>query len=122
MSNKQKKGRKRWLSNLYSICTLITLIFIMAQAYFARRSMIQSSEWEKAKVTIENTANFKEKLKETALYGKTEALRFSDRLWPDFTTPEGYIASDTLRIIYHSFFENRNKAIEDYEKTLRHVK
>ena len=78
----------------------------MAQAYFARRSMIQSSEWEKAKVTIENTANFKEKLKETALYGKTEALRFSDRLWPDFTTPEGYIASDTLRNIYHSFFEN----------------
>jgi len=62
MSNKQKKGRKGWLSNLYRICTLLTLLFIMAQAYFARRSMIQSSEWEKAKVTIENTANFKEKL------------------------------------------------------------
>jgi len=57
-------------------------------------------------------------LKETALYGKTEALRFSDTLWPDFTTPVGYIASDTLRKIYHSFFEDSNQAIDDYEKTL----
>jgi hypothetical protein len=118
MSNKQKNIRKEWLSNLYSICTLITLLFIMAQAYFARRSMIQSSEWEKAKLTIENIEHFKEKLKETELYGKTEVLMFADKLWPDFSTPEGFNASDTLRYIYWSFFMDESKLREDFDKTL----
>jgi len=123
MCNQQKKGImhsvKVWLPNLYYIGTLITLFLIMAQVFFAKRAMIQSSEWENAKITIENIEHFKEKLKETALYGKTEALRFADTMWPDFTTPEGWNATDTLRKIYWSFFEDDGfKYTEDIEKSL----
>ena len=61
MINKQKRNkRKNWMQNIYYIGTLASLIFIMAQAYYARRSILQSSEWEKAKITIENIAQFKE--------------------------------------------------------------
>jgi len=123
MSNEEKKGImhnvKVWLPNLYYIGTLITLFLIVAQVFFAKRAMIQSSEWENAKVTIENIERFKEKLKETVLYGKTEALIFADGLWPDFTTPEGWNATDTLRKIYWSFFEGDiHKHREDIDKSL----
>jgi len=118
MSNKQKKGSKGWLSNLVSVCTLITLFLIMAQVFLTRRANIETSEWEKAKVTIENIERFKENLKETALYGKTEALRFSTNLFPDLSTPEGYKASDTLRKIYWSLFDDELKMKDDFEKSL----
>ena len=118
MSIKHKKKHKTWMSNLYQIGTLLTLFFIMAQVFLARRSMIQSNEWEKAKVTIENIEHFKEKLKEVELYGKTEVLIFADRTWPDFTTPEGWKASEPLRKLYGSFFEEDFKRREDVEKSL----
>ena len=94
MSIEEKGNHKTWMSNLYQIGTLLTLFFIMAQVFLARDAMIRSSEWEKARVTIENIEHFKEKLKEIELYGKTEALIFADRTWPDFTTPEGWKASE----------------------------
>ena len=89
----------------------------MAQAYFARRSMIQSSEWEKAKMTIENITRFKENLKETALHGRTQTFWLAGRPWPDLTTPEGFAYSDTLRIVYLSIFEDHTNFFEDFEKT-----
>jgi len=113
-----KKSKSQWLKNLYYVGTLLSLCFIMLQVFFARRSMIQSSEWEKAKLTIENIERFKENLKETALYGKTEALRFSDRFWPDFSKSENWRESDTLRFTYFSFFEDQQELFEDFKKTL----
>jgi len=118
MSIEHKKKHKTWMSNLYHIGTLLTLFFIMAQVFLARNAMIRSSEWEKARVTIENIEHFKEKLKEIELYGKTEALIFADRIWTDFTTPEGWKASEHLRNLYGSFFEDDLKRREDLEKSL----
>ena len=119
MSNKQKKNLEKWLLNLYYVGTLLTLFFIMAQVFFARRAVIQSSEWEKAKLTIENIERFKENLKETALYGKTEALMFGmDAIYPDLSSFAGWEATDTLRRIYYSFFDDPNKMREDVFKTI----
>jgi len=118
MSIKQKNGFKSLLLNLYYISTSLTLFFIMAQVFLARRAVIQSNEWEKSKLTIENIEHFKEKLKEIKLYGKTEALIFADRLWPDFTTPEGRKASENLLNFYRSFFESDLERREDIEKSL----
>jgi len=123
MSNKPKKGImnnvKVWLPNLYYICTSITLIFIMAQAFFARRANIEASEWEKAKVTIDNIERFKENLKETALYDNQELLSFSDQLWSDFTTHESWLKSEILKTTYLSFFDyDFQKSRTDFEKSL----
>ena len=115
MSSKQEKIRKGWLSNLYSIVTMLTLFVIMAQVIIARRSMVESSEWEKAKMTIENIERFKENLKETALYGKTEILFRADRGFPDFTTPEGFIYADTLTKTYLSICHNDGRVwLDDF--------
>jgi len=119
MSVEQKENRKGWLSNLYSIVTMLTLFVIMAQVIIARRSMVESSEWEKAKVTIENIERFQENLKETALYTKFEVKKFVDSwLWPDFSNSENWIKADTLRKIYGSFFEHGFDDREDLPKTL----
>ena len=119
MSNKQEKSRKELLSNLVSICTLMTLLLIMAQVYFARHAIVQSSKWENAKLTIENIEHFSEKLKETALYDQVEAKFLSDNLWPDFTKSENYELSDTLRKVYNSLFDDRLKRKDDIDNTLR---
>ena len=96
MKNRQKRNRRtNWLQNIYYIGTLASLIFIMAQAYYARRSMIQSSEWEKAKITIENIEKFKENANSFPI---SDIWLFGGELWPDFSTPEGYKLSDTLRV------------------------
>jgi hypothetical protein len=87
MSTEQKTSRKGWLSNLYSIITTLTLVVIMAQVIIARRSMVESSEWEKAKITIENVHRFKENLKETVLYDNNKILFLADRGFPDFDIP-----------------------------------
>ncbi len=118
MNNKKKKNYKEWLSNIYSICTVVTLFFIMAQAVLARRAIIQSSEWEKAKITIDNVEHFKEKLKETALYGQTDLLIFSDRLWPDFSKPENWEKTEILRNRYYLLFNDGVKWREDEEKSI----
>jgi len=116
---KQKAKFSVWLANLSYIGVLITLILIVVQVYYAKQTMIESNEWEKAKVTIENIERFKEKLKETALYGRLDILAVADRGYPDFTTDEGFHSADTLRKIYFSLFEgNRLKMYEDFLYTL----
>ena len=116
---KQIKRIEKWLPNIYYISASLSLLFIVAQVFLARRAMIQSSEWEKSRLTIENIEHFKEKLKETALYGKTDVLIYADRLWPDFTTSEGRNASLNLREIYRSIFAGDElKTREDVEKSL----
>ena len=123
MNNEQKKsGHDKfnlWLANLSYAAVLITLILIMVQVYYAKQTMVEANEWEKAKVTIENIERFKENLSKTALYGKTEALWFAGRQWPDMTTSQGFELSDTLRIIYWSLCDsNQLKMTIDFEKTL----
>jgi len=122
MGKEQEKTQKAkfsvWLANLSYIGVLITLILIVVQVYYAKQTMIESNEWEKAKVTIENIERFKERLKETALYGKIEVLWFSGNLWPDLTTLQGYNSSDTLQIIYRSLFVDKLDLFNDFEKTL----
>jgi len=123
MDNEQKKSRNDkfnvWLANLSYIAVVITLILIMVQIFYAKRTMNEAHEWEKAKMTIENIERFKEHLKETALYGKTNVLLAADGPWPDFTTPEGYKSADTLWIIYNSLFDgDHNKVYDDFFNTL----
>ena len=124
MDNKSQKSwyviLNVWLPNLSYLGVIITLFIIMVQVFYARRTMVETSEWEKAKVTIENIKQFKENLTTTELYGKTEALRLSsDELWPDFSTPENFMFSDTLLKMYWSFFDDdQMKGVEDFEKTL----
>ena len=109
MENEQKQSRfakfNYLLATLSYIGVLITLILIVIQIYYAKQTMTESNEWEKAKVTIENIQLFKEKLKETALYGNNEILWRADRGFPDFTTFEGYQSVDTLRHIYNNLFD-----------------
>lgn len=51
MKNLQESSRwTNWIKNVYYVGTLVSLIFIMAQAIYTRRSITQSSEWEKAKI------------------------------------------------------------------------
>ena len=52
------------------------------------------------------------------MYGKTETLWFAGRPLPDMATPKGYELTDTLRIIYFSLFDDKDKAFEDFEKSL----
>ena len=123
MNKKRKKSIpqkfKSWLEILYYIGTLMSLLFIMAQVFFARRSIVESSEWEKAKLTIENIERFKEKLHGCELFGKTDILLFADRSWPDFSTIEGYEKTDSLRKIYYALFDgDQSKAFDDYLYTI----
>ena len=108
-----------YLQNLYYAGTLISLFFIMAQVFYAKRTMKESSEWEKAKLTIDNVERFKENLTHTKLYGSDAFLVLADsRVWPDFTTPDGQKVADTLRIVYFSQFSSQLEARDDFEKSL----
>jgi len=73
-------------------------------AYYARRSIIQSSEWEKAKMTIENIDRFKENLKNSPMPKDMTWWILGDNVWADFSTPQGYQLSDTLRFAFASLF------------------
>ena len=98
------------LQNLYYIGTLVTLCIILAQVFYAKRAVTESSEWEKAKMTIENIERFKKNLTEIKLY-ESEVLPLADGGWPDFSTAEGRKSADTLISAYSSLFSN------DHEKT-----
>ena len=104
------------LRNLYYAGTLVTLFFIMAQVFFAKRAMTESSEWEKAKMTIENIERFKKNLPEIKLY-ESEVLRLGDGEWPDFSTVEGRKLADTLQKAYSSLFSNDIERVNDLLKT-----
>ena len=106
------------LQNLYYIGTLVTLCIILAQVFYAKRAMTESSEWEKAKMTIENIERFKKNMTEVKLY-EAEVLNLGgDRRWPDFSTAEGRKSADTLLVAYYSLFPNHHEMRIDFHKTL----
>jgi hypothetical protein len=105
------KGKiSNWLQNIYHIGMLVSIIFIMVQAYYARSSMIRTSEWEKAKMTIENIERFKENVKSFPIY---DIWFLGDNFWADASTPEGYKLADTLRSTYYLLFESRTDATNE---------
>ena len=113
MSNQQRRDRwKNWMQNIYQLGTLASLVFIMAQAYYARRSILQSSEWEKAKITIENIEQFKESMNISPL-SNSEIWVLGNGLWADASTPEGWQLTDTLRSVYSSLFDNNVEAMDE---------
>ncbi len=122
MENKEQE--QKWytkvsviLPNLYYVGTLVSLIFILGQVFYAKRSIVESGEWEKAKMTIENIERFKLELNKSPL-AATEVWMHGDRLFPDFSTPVGWNSSqaDTLRLIYWSLFEDGIKNNEEVRK------
>ena len=118
MNNKQKRNkRKNWTQNIYQLGTLASLIFIMVQAYYARRSILQSSEWEKAKITIQNIEQFKESMTGFSIPDNM-AWELGDDLWADFSTPEGWQLSDTLRKVYRSLFDNVDEARDELTRMI----
>jgi hypothetical protein len=63
MSNEQKQTRYTkfhiWLASLSYIGVLITLFLIVVQIFYAKQTMVEANEWEKAKVTMENIERFR---------------------------------------------------------------
>ncbi|MDR0231268.1 MAG: hypothetical protein LBI82_04030 [Dysgonamonadaceae bacterium] len=121
MSNEQKKPwyakLGAWLPNLSYIGVLITLFIIMIQVFYARRSMVETSEWEKAKMTIENIERFKNNLTKTKIY-KAGILTLGDGDKPDYSTKEGQEYADTLYVVYQSLFSNQQEMLNDLIETL----
>lgn len=117
MGDEQKKSWgariSRWLPNLYYIGTLVSLCFILAQVYYAKHSIIESSEWEKAKITIDNVQKFQNELDKSPL-SNTRLLSLGDILYPDFSTNEGWEASDTLRVSYARLFNHDVEAHDEF--------
>ena len=107
------------LQNIYYVGSLATLCFIMAQVYYAKRTMSESNEWEKAKMTIENVEQFKNNVTKIKLY-ETEIWKKGDGTWPDFSTDEGQKIPeiDSLRREYSSLFSNEDEMSYDFIKTL----
>ncbi len=125
MENKEQKRKwytkvSTWLPNLYYVGTLVSLFFILAQIFYAKRSIVESSEWEKAKMTIENIEQFKLELTKSPL-ASTEVWPHGDKLFPDFSTPKGWGSpqADSLFRIYISLF---NDGIEDKDEVLREAR
>ncbi len=122
MKNKEQKQKwyariNVWLPNLYYVGMLVSLIFIMAQVFYAKRSMVESSEWEKAKMTIENIERFKLEMSKSPL-ASTHVWTRADMILPDFSTSEGRSSSqaDTLRLLYWSLFEDSIKSNEEVKR------
>lgn len=106
-----------WLPNLYYAGTLVSLIIILAQVFYAKRSIVESSEWEKAKITIENVERFKVEISKSPMASNNVWI-LGDRSNPDFSTPEGWNSSraDSLTIIFGSLFEDDSKSPEEIKK------
>lgn len=122
MENKEPKKNwckniSVWLPNLYYIGTLVSLIIILAQVFYAKRSIVESSEWEKAKMTIENVERFKVEISKSPI-ASNNIWTLSDGLNPDFSTPEGWNSSraDSLMNIFRSLFEDDSKSFEEVKK------
>ena len=98
-----KKKSNKWLENTYYVGMLASILLILGQVFYARRSMIQSSEWEKAKITIENIERFKEGIKDSPL---NEVWKAGDYMFADLSTEKGWNQTDTLRVIYLSLLDN----------------
>jgi len=100
------------MQNMLSIGTLISLIFIMLQVYYARRSALQSSEWEKAKMTIENIEHFKKDMSISPL-SKNNVWLLGDGLWADASNPEKIQLFDTLVVVYRSLFDGNTDLFDE---------
>jgi hypothetical protein len=107
------KGKfSNWLQNVYHIGMLVSLVFILAQVYYARSSMVQTSEWEKAKMTIENIERFREALSISPL-SKNDIWQLGDGLWADLSTQKGFDQTDTLRTVFWSLYNNDIDALDE---------
>jgi hypothetical protein len=107
-----KKKYNKWLENTYYVGMLASIILIIVQVFNARNSLIRTSEWEKAKITIENIDQFKKNLIGSPL---NDIIRLSDRLYADFSTLKGWEQSENLRVAYYSLFDNdTTKMFDDY--------
>ena len=107
-----RDGKKRirdWIRDISYLGGLASVIFIMMQAYFAGRSIVESSEWEKAKMTIENIERFKEALSISPL-SQNEIWSQGNDLWADASNPEKYHLFDTLLRVHWSLFDDRTEA------------
>lgn len=109
-----------WLPNIYYVTASISLIFIFIQVFYAKRSITESSDWEKAKLTIENIATFKESVSTSPLY-KKDVLYIADGVWPDCSTEEGRKYADTLVAIYNSLFETKQERLDDTERLMSNL-
>ena len=110
MSNKEK--RSKWLEQIYYVGMLMSIFFILGQAYYARRSIMQTNEWEKAKMTIENIERFKESLTDSPI---EDVWMLGDRIWADFSTSKGREMADTLLVTFNSLYDNdRTKVFPEY--------
>lgn len=117
MTNADKEQKKSWyekissiLPNLYYIGTLISLIIILAQVFYAKRSIVETSEWEKAKMTIENIERFKAEISKSPI-GNNNVWMFGDRFNPDFSQPEGWSSprADSLLTVFASLYKDDTK-------------
>ncbi len=92
------------LQSFYYAGTLITLVLIAVQAFYAKRTVTQSGQWEKAKVTIENIDRFKSYMASTTMGDAGKWLK-ANGVWPDFETYRGRQAyNETLAPVYVSLF------------------
>ena len=112
-----KKKEINWLENIYYIGMLASIFFILGQAYYARRSIVESSDWEKAKMTIQNIEQFNERLKGSPL-DREEVWMLGDSPWADFSTRKGWEQTDTLRRIYYTLFDNETEAIVEFRRLI----
>ena len=116
MNTSKKKKDNNWLEKIYYVGMLVSIFFILGQAYYAKRSIIQSSEWEKAKMTIQNIEQFKESLMDSRI---ERVWTLGDKIWADLSTPKGWDLSDTLRLVYDRLYSNdRDKMEPEYLRTL----
>ena len=111
--DKQENRLSTWLKNIYYVGTLGSLTFIMFQAFYAKNSVIESSEWEKAKMTIENIENFNKNIIDCVIPADYE---LADKLWADFSDPEKFHLSEPLRNAYILEF---NDSYEASKNTIR---
>lgn len=94
---------------MYYIAAILSFIFILGRVVFARRSIVESSQWEKAKITIENIDKFKETLAHSPI---------ADTIWwraegilPDFETEKGrQLYYDSIFPLYISLFTTETEA------------
>jgi len=111
MTDKQTK-KSNWIQNISYLGGLASLIFIMVQAFFAGRSIVKSSEWEKAKMTIENIERFKDAMNISPL-SKDYVWLKGDGLWADASDLEKIHLVDTLFNVYWSLFDNEIEASDE---------
>lgn len=110
-----------WLPNIYYVATILSLTFILAQVFFAKRSIVENGEWEKAKITMENIETFNEGLRGFPLT-TSEVLRHADGPCPDFSDRKYDMELHTLGKVLFSIYDDRTdslyRIVSEYKKDL----